>query len=434
MLFHTPVFFFIFLPSVFFLYFFLCRYKINLTYYFLIISGLIFYSYWNVYLTPIIIFSILINYFFAQKISKSIDKQKKTYLSFAVIFNLIYLGFFKYSDFFIDNYNIIFDTNITHLNIPFPLALSFVTFQTIAFLIDVYDEALEHFNFKKFSLFIIFFPQLIAGPIVRYNNMLPQFEDENNKKIKFDNVSLGSFVFLIGVIKKTFIADYISIFVDQGFSSYTNITFLESWLTSVGFTFQIYFDFSGYIDMATGAALILNIKLPRNFNSPFLAENIINFWQRWHITLTYFLTNYFYNPWLKSLKKITFTRSMIITFVVFLFAGLWHGPAWLYVIFGGMHGLGLVFNQIMKKNNFFQINKYISIFLTFNYVNISFVFFRADNLDVAFEVLSSMFFLKGSDFFVNLEMSNTSIIAYIVAFIVCFALKNTNYYLEKLKS
>ena len=152
------------------------------------------------------------------KISKSIDKKKKTYLSFAVIFNLLYLGFFKYSDFFIDNYNIVFNTNITHLNIPFPLALSFVTFQTIAFLIDVYDEALDHFNFKKFSIFIIFFPQLIAGPIVRFNNMLSQFENENNKKAKIDNISIGSIVFNWRN-KKTFIANYISIFVDQGFSS-----------------------------------------------------------------------------------------------------------------------------------------------------------------------------------------------------------------------
>ena len=157
---------------------------------------------------------------------------------------------------------------------------------------------------SKLFLFIIFFPQLIAGPIVRYNNMLAQFEDQKNKKIQIDNISIGAIIFLIGVIKKTFISDYISIFVDQGFAA-SNLTFLEAWLTSVGFTFQIYFDFSGYIDMATGAALILNIRLPRNFNSPFLAENVINFWQRWHMTLTFFLTNYFYNPWLKSLKKIT---------------------------------------------------------------------------------------------------------------------------------
>ena len=308
-----------------------------------------------------------------------------------------------------------------------------MTFQTIAFLIDVYDEALDHLNFKKFSLFIIFFPQLIAGPIVRYNNMLAQFEDQKNKKIQIDNISIGAIIFLIGVIKKTFISDYISIFVDQGFAA-SNLTFLEAWLTSVGFTFQIYFDFSGYIDMATGAALILNIRLPRNFNSPFLAENVINFWQRWHMTLTFFLTNYFYNPWLKSLKKITFVKSMMITFVVFLFAGLWHGPSWLYVIFGGIHGFGLVFNQMMKKANLFNLNKIISIFLTFNYINFSFIFFRAESIDAALNIISGMFFLEGFDFKITFEINNITIIAYILTFIICFMLKNTGYYLDKVKN
>ena len=431
MLFHTPVFFFLFLPTVFLIYFLICKIKPDLSFYFLIISGLIFYAYWNIYLTPIIIFSIIINYLFAKKISKSQDNSKKNYLIFAIIFNLSYLGFFKYADFIINNVNIIFNLDVQYLNIPFPLALSFVTFQTLAFLVDAYDDVLDNLNFKKFSLFIIFFPQLIAGPIVRYNNMLSQFENEKNKKIQINNITVGSIIFLIGVFKKTFIADYISVFVDQGFTS-SNLTFLESWLTSVGFTFQIYFDFSGYIDMATGSALILNIRLPKNFNSPFLAENIINFWQRWHITLTFFLTNYFYNPWLKSLKKITFTKSMIVTFVVFVFAGLWHGPSWLFVTFGVIHGVGLVFNQIMRKNNFFKLNKFLSIFLTFNYVNLSFIFFRADNFESAFTVIKGMLFLNNKDI-INLNIPISFIIAFAMAFLICFLFKNTYYILDKLQ-
>ncbi len=432
MLFHTPVFFFLFLPTVFLIYFLICKIKPDLSFYFLIISGLIFYAYWNIYLTPIIIFSIIINYLFAKKISKSQDNSKKNYLIFAIIFNLSYLGFFKYADFIINNVNIIFNLDVQYLNIPFPLALSFVTFQTLAFLVDAYDDVLDNLNFKKFSLFIIFFPQLIAGPIVRYNNMLSQFENEKNKKIQINNITVGSIIFLIGVFKKTFIADYISVFVDQGFTS-SNLTFLESWLTSVGFTFQIYFDFSGYIDMATGSALILNIRLPKNFNSPFLAENIINFWQRWHITLTFFLTNYFYNPWLKSLKKITFTKSMIVTFVVFVFAGLWHGPSWLFVTFGVIHGVGLVFNQIMRKNNFFKLNKFLSIFLTFNYVNLSFIFFRADNFESAFTVIKGMLFLNNNKDIINLNIPISFIIAFAMAFLICFLFKNTYYILDKLQ-
>ena len=433
MLFHTTVYFFLFLPIVFFLYFLLCKIKPSYTHYLLIISGLIFYAYWNIYLTPIIIVSIITNYLFAKKILNSSEVYKKKYLFFAITFNIFYLGFFKYSDFAIDNFNIIFNTSYNHLNIPFPLALSFVTFQTIAFLIDVYDDVLDHLNFKKFSLFIIFFPQLIAGPIVKYNNMAPQFEDKKNKELRIDNISIGAMVFLIGVIKKTFVADYISVVVDQGFTS-DSLTFFESWLTSIGFTFQIYFDFSGYIDMATGSALMLNIRLPQNFNSPFLAFNVINFWQRWHMTLTSFLTNCFYNPWLKSLKKITFTKSMIITFVVFLFAGLWHGPSWLFVIFGGMHGFALIFNQSMKRFSNFNINKIFSIFLTFNYVNLAFVFFRAENLEAAFNIISTMFFLNGIETKVYFEISRMSISAFFLAFIICFALKNTNYYLAKFRN
>ena len=433
MLFHTTVYFCLFLPIVFFLYFLLCKIKPSYTHYLLIISGLIFYAYWNIYLTPIIIVSIITNYLFAKKILNSSEVYKKKYLFFAITFNVLYLGFFKYADFAIDNFNIIFNTSYNHLNIPFPLALSFVTFQTIAFLIDVYDDVLDHLNFKKFSLFIIFFPQLIAGPIVKYNNMAPQFEDKKNKELRIDNISIGAMVFLIGVIKKTFVADYISVVVDQGFTS-DSLTFFESWLTSVGFTFQIYFDFSGYIDMATGSALMLNIRLPQNFNSPFLAFNVINFWQRWHMTLTSFLTNCFYNPWLKSLKKITFTKSMIITFVVFLFAGLWHGPSWLFVIFGGMHGFALIFNQSMKRFSNFNINKIFSIFLTFNYVNLAFVFFRAENLEAAFNIISTMFFLNGIETKVYFEISRMSISAFFLAFIICFALKNTNYYLAKFRN
>ena len=432
MLFHTPVFFFLFLPTVFLIYFLICKTKPDLSFYFLIISGLIFYAYWNIYLTPIIVFSIIINYLFAKKISRSQNNGKKNYLIFAIIFNLSYLGFFKYADFIINNVNIIFNLDVQYLNIPFPLALSFVTFQTLAFLVDAYDDVLDNLNFKKFSLFIIFFPQLIAGPIVRYNNMLSQFENEKNKKIQINNITVGSIIFLIGVFKKIFIADYISVFVDQGFTS-SNLTFLESWLTSVGFTFQIYFDFSGYIDMATGSALILNIRLPKNFNSPFLAENIINFWQRWHITLTFFLTNYFYNPWLKSLKKITFTKSMIVTFVVFVFAGLWHGPSWLFVTFGVIHGVGLVFNQIMRKNNFFKLNKFLSIFLTFNYVNLSFIFFRADNFESAFTVIKGMLFLNNNKDIINLNIPISFIIAFAMAFLICFLFKNTYYILDKLQ-
>ena len=277
------------------------------------------------------------------------------------------------------------------LNLPFPLALSFVTFQSIAYLVDCYEGSILETNLKKYSLFIIFFPQLIAGPIVRYNYMINQFYSDKNFSINYKNITIGFIIIAIGLVKKILIADNLSIISDQVFSSDANLSSLEVWIGSLSFTFQIYFDFSAYIDMATGIALLFNINLPQNFNSPYKATGIIDFWQRWHITLTFFLTNYLYNPLLKSLKNLTFFKSMICTLFVFLIAGLWHGPSWLFVIFGAMHGLGLVVNQTFKKTSSFKLNKIFSQFLTFIYINISFIFFRSENIESAIRLIKQIF-------------------------------------------
>lgn len=433
MLFHNPVYLLIFLPLVFCIYFIIPKTKINTRLYVLIISGIIFYSYWNYKFAPLIIFSILINYLLSEKISKSCDFfYKKRILFFSITFNILYLCFFKYSDFVISNINFFFDTEIPFLNLPFPLALSFVTFQTIAFLVDVFDDNIQKNNLKRYSLFIIFFPQLIAGPIVRFNEMISQFEDIKNSKIQFKNICLGLIVICIGLAKKILIADNLSIIVDNGFSSEKEIGFFGSWLVTFSFAFQLYFDFSGYIDMATGSALLFNIKLPRNFNSPFKANSIINFWQRWHITLSNFLTNYIYNPYLRSFKELTFFKSMIGVMIVFLIAGLWHGPSWLFVLFGALHGLGLVFNHIYKKFIKKEINQFYAQLLTFVYVSFTLIFFRAQNFDEAFNIIKGLFdFSLEIEFILN-SVPLTSLILFIISIIICFMLKNTGYIIERL--
>ena len=433
MLFHNPVYLLIFLPLVFCIYFIIPKTKINTRLYVLIISGIIFYSYWNYKFAPLIIFSILINYLLSEKISKSCDfLYKKRILFFSITFNILYLCFFKYSDFVISNINFFFDTEIPFLNLPFPLALSFVTFQTIAFLVDVFDDNIQKNNLKRYSLFIIFFPQLIAGPIVRFNEMISQFEDIKNSKIQFKNICLGLIVICIGLAKKILIADNLSIIVDNGFSSEKEIGFFGSWLVTFSFAFQLYFDFSGYIDMATGSALLFNIKLPRNFNSPFKANSIINFWQRWHITLSNFLTNYIYNPYLRSFKELTFFKSMIGVMIVFLIAGLWHGPSWLFVLFGALHGLGLVFNHIYKKFIKKEINQFYAQLLTFVYVSFTLIFFRAQNFDEAFNIIKGLFdFSLEIEFILN-SVPLTSLILFIISIIICFMLKNTGYIIERL--
>ena len=434
MLFHDPLFLLVFLPLVLFSYFFILKNKKFSRIYLLIVASFIFYAAWNINLSPLIITTILVNYFFGKKISDTPEAfKKKRILFFAVLFNILFLGFFKYSDFVISNINSVIDSEIELLNFPFPLALSFVTFQTIAYLVDCYDGNISKTNLKKYALFISFFPQLIAGPIVRHNYMISQFEDEKNVSINYKNIYIGLIVIVIGLMKKLLIADNLSIVVDQGFNAEHQLIFLEGWITSLGFVFQIYFDFSGYIDMATGIALLFNINLPANFNSPFKATGMINFWQRWHITLSTFLTNYIYYPLSRSCKELTFVKSMIITMIVFLIAGLWHGPSWLYVTFGGLHGLGLIINHLFRKLSSFQLNKIFSTFLTFNYVSFTLIFFRAEDFDSAFNVIKSMFFLNNSSDLINISMPINFMVAFVAAFVICFLFKNAHYIIDQLK-
>ncbi len=435
MLFHSPFFLFLFLPIVLFLYFFTSKYSKFIYEYILVAAGLFFYAYWDIYLSPIIIISIILNFYFAKLIKdKSESLTKKKILIIAIIFNIVWLAIFKYTDFIIQNLNIIFNLNLNQINLPFPLAISFVTFQTIAHLVDCYKGKIEKNNLVRYSLFIIFFPQLIAGPIVKYKHMMQQFCDDNNRNFNLKNFNLGLVVILIGLFKKIFLADNLAILVEYGFTNSENLSFYESWLTSLCFTFQIYFDFSGYIDIATGIALLFNIKLPQNFDSPYKSTSIINFWQKWHITLSHFLTNYIYFPWAKSLQKVNFSNTMIVTFLVFVIAGFWHGPSWLYVIFGSLHGIGLVINHIYRRFFNIQINNYLACFLTFNYVNITFIFFRSKNLEVSINVIKGMIGSNGFSFpnFVNFDIHIIYIL--LLSIIISFVFKNTNYLIENFNS
>ena len=401
MLFHSSQYLFYFLPIVFVLYYF--RFK-NFQFskiFILSISSIIFYSAWNIYFLPLILFIIFFNYYFCRFLMS-----KNNILFYLISFNILILIIFKYLDFFINNINLLFNTQLELLDLPFPLALSFVTFQIIAFLVDVYDGNIKKIDFQKFFLFIIFFPQLIAGPIVRYNHIVPQYSLKNNQKINFNNISIGFFLILIGFLKKILIADNLGQFVDIAFSDTTSVNFLESWLISISFTFQIYFDFTGYVDMATGSAILFNIKLPQNFDSPFKATSLINFWQRWHITLTNFLTNYIFNPSVKALKKINFLKMMLLIIMVFIICGFWHGPSWMYGFFGLLHGLGLVVNHFYNKFLNFKLPKLIGWVLTFGYVNFTFIFFRAQDFNDGLLITSKMLGLNrfGEGILLNKEL------------------------------
>ncbi|MDA7714204.1 MBOAT family protein, partial [Candidatus Pelagibacter sp.] len=273
------------------------------------------------------------------------------------------------------------------------------------------------------------------------NNMMPQFNKILNLKFNNANFTLGIIILLIGLIKKLIFADTLSIFVDNGFNNTENLTFIYSWILSLSFTFQLYFDFSGYIDMATGSALMLNIFLPRNFNSPFKSLSVIDFWKRWHITLSEFLTNYIYSPWIKSLNEISFFKSMLIIIIVFLIAGIWHGASWCFILFGLTHGLGLVINHIYKKITFFKINKILSWFLTFNFINLSFVLFRSENITQSKNIFIRMFdfnFLNQvsnyNDLKLYYDFINIKFLSiFFLSFVICLFFNNSFYLIEKYK-
>ncbi len=387
MLFNSLLYLLLFLPIVV-----LFSYKLkkrDFSKFLIIISSIVFYAYYNYFHLPIIIFSILINYYFSKILIES--NYKKIFLFLGVVLNILILSYFKYRVFIIEIVNSLFNQNIFLEKINFPLALSFVTFQQIAYLVDTYNSnSKKKNNFLDYSLFVIFFPQLIAGPIVRFSQFMSQIKN-NFLKINFNNLNLGLILISIGIFKKSFLSDNLSIFVDKNFNQISNLNILETWMTSYAWSFQFYFDFSGYVDLALGSALLFSIKLPINFDSPFKAINVIDFWQRWHITLTKFLTNYIYYPLSRQFKNLNFTVSLLLILIVFFISGLWHGPNYTFILFGLINGAGVCFNYLKRKYFDINMNKFFSIFLTFNFINISFIFFRAENLNDALLMIKQMF-------------------------------------------
>ena len=382
-----------------------------------------------------------------QKISKSLSP--KVLLIFGIAFNLGLLGYFKYTDFFIENLNF-FGASISPLNLALPLAISFFTFQQIAYLVDSYKKNTKEYDFLTYALFVCFFPQLIAGPIVHHAEMMPQFARLKNRLINYKNIALGLFIFSIGLFKKIVIADSFAIWATQGFDKMPSLDILSAWLTSFAYTFQLYFDFSGYCDMAIGAALLFNIRLPINFNSPYKSLDIRDFWRRWHITLGRFLRDYIYIPLggskASSSKFGGLTRTCVNLFITFLIGGIWHGAGWGFVIWGVLHGIALVIHRIWAEFFKIKLPKILAWFITFNFVNIAWVFFRASSLNDAFKVLGAMFGLGGYNYEIYKEMrgifknefilggTNSFLVLLMLAFIITLSFKNCSELGEKFKA
>jgi alginate O-acetyltransferase complex protein AlgI len=394
MLFNSFEFIFAFLPIVLIVYFFLNKIRLILaSKIWLVASSLFFYSWWNKAYLPLLLISLLINYAVGSALSKENAKvSKKAVLVVGLLFNIGFLGYFKYSDFFISNINSVLDTDYALLKLALPLAISFFTFEQIIYLVDSYRGETKDYSLLDYSLFVTFFPKLIAGPIVYHNEIIPQFKSKKKKFINWKNISMGIFLFSIGLFKKVAIADTFAVWATQGFDQATILSFFEGWVTSLSYTFQLYFDFSGYCDMALGIALLFNIKLLINFNSPYKALDIQDFWKRWHITLSRFLTHYIYIPLGGSRKGIT--RTYINILIIFLISGFWHGAGWTFIFWGFLHGVAMCVNRFWKTKGF-KLNKILAWILTFSFVNTSWVFFRATSFEAAIKVLKGMFGLNG---------------------------------------
>ncbi|WP_059050119.1 MBOAT family O-acyltransferase [Paenibacillus senegalimassiliensis] len=403
MLFNSYEFIFIFWPVSFIVYFLLNRFCPPLVgKLWLAVASLFFYSYWSIKSLPLILASIAFNYVMGRTISHAAAKPirlRKALLTVGITGNLLLLGYYKYADFFITNVNSLFDSHIRLLELALPLGISFFTFTQIAYLVDAYRGNAKEYSIVSYVLFVTFYPHLIAGPILHHKEMMPQFDRVRSKHIIPGNVARGLFVFCIGLFKKVVIADTLAPIATQGFDVSSGLGFIEAWTTSLAYTFQLYFDFSGYSDMAIGIALLFNIKLPINFNSPYKAVSIQDFWSRWHMTLSRFLKDYIYIP-LGGNRKGTY-RTYFNLIATFLIGGFWHGAGWTFIIWGLLHGVAQVSQRLWQRTGI-ALPRWCGWLITFLFINATWVFFRAKTWDDALKVFRGMFSFDGLHFSLDL--------------------------------
>ncbi|MBR1708455.1 MAG: MBOAT family protein [Clostridia bacterium] len=393
MLFNSYIFILAFLPLTLLIYFLLGRATERpFNKVFLVLASFVFYGYNNPSYVPIIFLSILINYALSQGMLRLTQKPVRVLLFLlGICGNLGVLFAFKYHDFFAENLNAAFSLSLPLNHWMLPLGISFFTFQQLSYVIDSYSRKVPAYNFLDYSLFVTFFPQLIAGPIVLHSEIVPQFADPKNRHFNTDNFAPGLYGFARGLFKKVIVADTFAKAVEAGFASALSLNTNEAWFVALGYTLQLYFDFSGYCDMATGIGLMFNIRIPMNFNSPYKSLNIREFWQRWHITLSRFLTNYVYFPLGGSRRGKA--RTYLNLMIVFLLSGLWHGAGWLFLLWGLMHGVMSVLYRIFR-NPYDRLHPALQWIVTFTFVIVAWVFFRATALSDALAIVKSMFIMN----------------------------------------
>lgn len=407
MLFNSYEFLLLFLPITVIVYYRLIPHHNEAAILWLVLASLFFYGWWNPLYLLLLVGSIAVNFALGHLLSRSrnsvSETRRRCYLSLGIIINLGLIGYFKYADFFISTVNGIGGFELPLQQVILPLAISFFTFQQIAYLVDAYQGITREYQFSHYALFVTFFPQLIAGPIVHHRDMLPQFMHSTGSRS--ENLSVGLSILAIGLFKKTVIADGVAQYAAPVFAAAGDgeaVSLFTAWGGALAYTCQLYFDFSGYSDMAIGAARLFGIRLPLNFYSPYKATSIIEFWRRWHMTLSRFLRDYLYIP--LGGNRGSSTRRYRNLMITMLLGGLWHGAGWTFVIWGGLHGLYLGINHFWS--HWAQhtrlagllpgvMTHFLSWLITFVAVVVGWVFFYAESLDTALTVLAGMAGLHG---------------------------------------
>lgn len=409
MLFNSFEFILLFVPITVTVFYVIRRRSYDLAMLFLLAASAFFYGWWNPSFLTLILASVGVNYvlgtamYRARLLGKT--HQVKGILIAGLAVNLALLGYFKYFNFFTDNVSRLLDLGWTFERIVLPLGISFFTFQQITFLVDLSKGKIGEVNFPKYFLFIVFFPHLIAGPIVYYTQMVPQFIRNERRHKMCADVAVGLAIFTIGLFKKVVFADGVSIYATPAFTAAADgiaLTFVAAWGAALAYTLQLYFDFSGYSDMAIGLARMFGVRLPMNFNSPYKSCSIIDFWRRWHMTLSHFLRDYIYIP-LGGNRRGHLSKYFNILVTVLL-GGLWHGAGWTYVAWGALHGIFLVVNHAWRSAREklawlprfpSRAGKVLGWALTFLVVVIAWVFFRAADVLTALSILKAMAGLNG---------------------------------------
>jgi alginate O-acetyltransferase complex protein AlgI len=362
----------------------------------LLVASVVFYAWGNPAHTPILVVSILVNYFTGRALADwdLPPLRRKAVFIAGIIFDLAMLAFFKYANFAIDNAAWLFGFEPRHLDIALPIGISFYTFTQIAFLVDIYRNGQRQRDIASYGLFVTYFPHLVAGPIIHWREVMPQFRMLGRTDgLSFASsayVSLlieGATLFSIGLLKKLMIADQLSVFVDLGYKAVPSLGFVDGWLLSLAYTFQLYFDFSGYADMAVGMSLLFGIRLPLNFDSPYRAASIQDFWRRWHMTLSRWLRDYLYIPLGGNRASSgAVYRNLLVTF---LLGGLWHGAAWTFIVWGALHGVACCIQRWWASRGH-RMPGAIGVIVTFLFVNLAWVYFRAPDIATANALLVTM--------------------------------------------